>query len=140
MKSLKLPPLKHSETGKDYNEMLMERRKRGEPLAGLIEATPDTLYPVRILEAQRENTSYRTEVHGLDAYMSWIWSLMNRDSECRSRLLDEAIAILQTASAQKRLSAVVSDFESANPVPEIESRPLSEIRAELEHYPMEREG
>ncbi len=62
-----------------------------------IDGTPDSRYPLRILEAYRRECDTCWEVHGLDEGASLVYEEMNRHQEQRAVLLDRAIAILRAS-------------------------------------------
>ncbi len=56
-----------------------------------VDATPDDGYPLRILQAHRDNCNCRWE----STPESFLWDQMNEDCEKRAVILDRAISILR---------------------------------------------
>ena len=56
-----------------------------------VDATPDENYPLRILQAYRENCNSQWEVHGLPEKETLIYDAMNEHQKQRAKILDEAI-------------------------------------------------
>lgn len=62
-----------------------------------IDATSDNSYPLRILQAYRENCNMKWEVHGLSKNKKTIYDMMNKHQDERAEILDKAIAVLTEA-------------------------------------------
>jgi len=81
---------------KTDKQIIEDRKKRFPNLTQeairFIDATPDENYPLRILQAYRENCNARYETHGLDENDTRFWEIMNEMQEQRANVLDEAIA------------------------------------------------
>jgi len=59
-----------------------------------VDATPDCRYPLRILQAYRENCIMKWEVHGLSKKEKAVYDIMNKHQDERAEILDKAIAVL----------------------------------------------
>ena len=56
-----------------------------------VDATPDDDYPLRILQAYRDNCNSFWEVHGLEENEKLIYDMMNKVQKQRAKILDKAI-------------------------------------------------
>ena len=61
-----------------------------------VDSTPDENYPIRILEAYRENCNYLWEVHGLTDGEKHFYDIMNEHQILRAKILDAAIKKLKS--------------------------------------------
>ena len=60
-----------------------------------VDATPDEEYPLRILQAYRENCNVIwSDTSDGDKTSNWVLQQMNDDCQKRAEILDRAIAIL----------------------------------------------
>ena len=56
-----------------------------------VDSTPDENYPIRILEAYRENCNSFWEVHGLTGEEKHFYDMLNEHQISRAKILDKAI-------------------------------------------------
>lgn len=73
------------------------------PLNRAIDSTPNEDFPIRILQAYRQDCDCKYQVSGLPAERTRFWEMMNEWQDQRAKILDQSISVLESVKTGFRL-------------------------------------